>query len=261
MCELQAVGGTALSHDSTDRAPSDDEARSDSHAPRSRRTVALLAAVAVVALTLDILTKVAAVAKLTPGDPVKLLGGAVYLSLTRNTGAAFNLGAGYTAVLAVVAVVVIVVIIRFARRLGSTAWAVALGLVLGGAAGNLTDRLFRAPAPLRGGVVDYISLFGPYGHPWPIFNVADSCLVCGVILAVLLELTGRKLDGSRLGRGDETKRADAGADAADDTTDDTTDDAAPRAAEVATSADDTTDAADVTDTPRERAAGRRSGDT
>ncbi|WP_373324835.1 signal peptidase II [Actinocatenispora rupis] len=248
MCELQAVGGTALSHDSTDRAPSDDAARSD-HAPRSRRTVALLAGVAAVALALDILTKILAVAKLRPDEPVKLLGGAVYLSLTRNTGAAFNLGAGYTAVLAVVAVVVIVVIIRFARRLGSVPWAVALGLVLGGAAGNLTDRLFRAPAPFRGGVIDFISLFGPDGRPWPIFNVADSCLVCGVILAVLLELTGRKLDGSRANRsaGDETKRADGAG------TPDT--DAEP-------SGTGEVEPADTADEPAaERTAGRRSGDS
>jgi signal peptidase II len=155
--------------------------------------------IAVAALTADIVTKVIVVATLTPGDPVRLLGGALYLSILRNTGAAWHLGAGYTAVLAVVAVVVILVIIRFARRLGSRAWAVALGLVLGGAAGNLVDRLFRAPAPLRGGVVDFISLFGPDGHPWPIFNVADSCLTIGVLLAVVLEISGRKLDGSRAG--------------------------------------------------------------
>lgn len=178
--------------------PESDGSRSESAAAR-RRTILLLAVVAVAALTADIVTKVIAAAHLTPGDPVRLLGGAVYLSILRNTGAAWNLGAGYTAVLAVVAVVVILVIIRFARRLGSRAWAVALGLVLGGAAGNLVDRLFRAPGPLRGGVVDFISLFGPYGHPWPVFNVADSCLTVGVLLAVVLELSGRKLDGNRAG--------------------------------------------------------------
>ncbi len=164
---------------------------------------------ALIILAADVLTKALAVAKLSDQEPVRLLGGAVYLTLTRNTGAAFNLGAGYTAVLAIVAAVVIVVIIRFASRLGSRPWALALGLVLGGAAGNLTDRLFRAPGPFRGGVIDFISLFGPYGHPWPIFNVADSSLVVGVILAVTLELTGRRLDGGRTRRGVE---ADADAD-------------------------------------------------
>ncbi len=168
---------------------------------------------ALIVLAADVLTKALAVAQLSDQEPVRLLGGAVYLSLTRNTGAAFNLGAGYTAVLAVVAAVVIVVIIRFASRLGSRPWALALGLVLGGAAGNLTDRLFRAPGPFRGGVIDFISLFGPYGHPWPIFNVADSSLVVGVILAVALELSGRRLDGARARRGAEM---DAGTPAAAD---------------------------------------------
>jgi signal peptidase II len=170
----------------------------------------LLAGIAVAALVVDIITKVVVVAHLRPGDPVRLLGGAVYLSLTRNQGAAFNIGGtGYTAILAAVAVVVIIVIVRFARRLRSWQWAVALGLVVGGAGGNLTDRLFRAPGPLRGGVVDFISVFSPDGHPWPIFNVADSCLVVGVIIAVLLELTGRRMDGTRAGRGaDDAKAAD-----------------------------------------------------
>ena len=62
-------------------------------------------------------------------------------------------------------------------------WAVALGLVLGGALGNLTDRIFRAPGVGRGQVVDWISLFGPDGVHWPIFNLADSAIVCGAVLA------------------------------------------------------------------------------
>lgn len=195
---MQAVGGTALSPDIIDRPSSKSGGRLPADpAVRRRRVIALLAAIALLALATDIITKVVAVANLSGRPPVRLLGGALYFSLIRNTGAAWHLGAGYTAVLAVVAIVVIVVIVRFARRIGSVPWAVALGLVLGGASGNLTDRLFRAPSPLHGGVVDFISLFDPYGQRWPIFNIADSCLVCGVILAVLLELTGRRLDGRR----------------------------------------------------------------
>jgi signal peptidase II len=76
-------------------------------------------------------------------------------------------------------------------------WALALGLVLGGALGNLGDRLFRAPGPFLGHVVDMISMFAPYGQRFAVFNVADSCLTVGVCLAVLLELTGRQRDGSR----------------------------------------------------------------
>jgi signal peptidase II len=91
--------------------------------------------------------------------------------------------------------------VRTAAKLRSTAWAISLGLVLGGAAGNLVDRLFRSPAPLRGWVVDWISLRSPDGRMlFPIFNLADSGIVCGGILAVLLALLGVEMDGTRGGR-------------------------------------------------------------
>ena len=79
-----------------------------------------------------------------------------------------------------------------ARKLRSVPWAIALGLVLGGALGNFTDRLFRAPGPFLGHVVDFVSVFDPAGQVFPVFNVADSALCVGVVLAVLLELTGRR---------------------------------------------------------------------
>ena len=91
---------------------------------------------------------------------MRLLGGAIYLVQTRNSGAAFSVGTGATVVLTVVALAVVVVILRAARRMRSVGWAVALGLVLGGALGNLIDRLFRSPGVGRGHVVDWISLFG-----------------------------------------------------------------------------------------------------
>jgi signal peptidase II len=81
----------------------------------------------------------------------------------------------------------------------SAGWAVALGLVLGGALGNLGDRLFRSPGPGRGWVVDWISLFGPDGVHWPIFNLADSAIVCGALTAAVLAVRGIDLDG-RSGR-------------------------------------------------------------
>jgi signal peptidase II len=77
---------------------------------------------------------------------------------------------------------------------------VALGLVLGGALGNLVDRIFRAPGPLQGHVVDVVSLFAPDGSVWPVFNLADSAIVTGGVLLVLLALTGRELDGTRVVR-------------------------------------------------------------
>jgi signal peptidase II len=157
----------------------------------------LLALIGVLVLAADIVTKVVAVAQLEDKEPVAILGGLVYLQIVRNSGAAFSLATGYTWVLTLVAAGVVVVIIRVARRLRSTGWAVALGLVLGGALGNLTDRLFRAPGPLRGHVVDMVSVFGPDGRWFPVFNLADSAIVCGGALLVLLALLGRELDGTR----------------------------------------------------------------
>jgi signal peptidase II len=160
-------------------------------------TVRLLSLIAVGVLALDIVTKVVAVAQLEDRAPVRILGGLVYLQLLRNPGAAFSLATGYTWVLTIVAIAVVVVIVRVARRLRSTGWAVALGLVLGGALGNLTDRLFRSPGPLRGHVVDIVSLLAPDGRVWPVFNIADSSIVTGGVLLVLLALLGRELDGTR----------------------------------------------------------------
>lgn len=129
---------------------------------------------------------------LSDRGPVRLLGGLVNLVQARNTGAAFSIAQGQTVVLSLVALGVVAAIARTARRLGSSAWAVCLGLILGGAVGNLIDRIFRAPGPLRGAVVDWIDL-----RVWPVFNLADSALVIGVCLAVVLELLGRRMDGAR----------------------------------------------------------------
>jgi signal peptidase II len=184
-----------------------DASASSPSRPRSR--VLLLGGIAALVLIADVLTKVLAVARLEGQPPVELLGGAVYLVLVRNPGAAFSLATGYTWVLSLVAVAVVVVIIRIARRLRSTGWAIALGLVLGGALGNLGDRIFRAPGPLQGHVVDVVSLFAPDGSVWPVFNLADSCIVSGGVLLVLLALTGRELDGTRAVRPPKTTPAAA----------------------------------------------------
>ena len=166
------------------------------------RRVGVLATVAVAVLALDLLSKVAVAAWLgvehgLEHQPVRLLWGAVYLLETRNAGAAFSVGTGATVILTVIAVVIVVVIIRSARRMRSVGWAVALGLVLGGALGNLVDRIFRAPGIGRGHVVDWISLFSNDGHVWPIFNIADSAIVCGAVLSAVLAMRGVDLDGTR----------------------------------------------------------------
>jgi signal peptidase II len=170
-------------------------------APRPRRTL-LLTLTAVAALLADVVSKVVVVDALQNNPPVKLLGGLIYLVHTRNTGAAFSMASGFTVVLTLIAIGVVIFIVRVSRRLYSTGWAISLGLVLGGAAGNLVDRLFREPGPLRGGVVDFISLLDPFNPPWPVFNVADSALVVGVCLAVLLELRGHRIDGRRVKNSD-----------------------------------------------------------
>jgi signal peptidase II len=159
--------------------------------------LALLTGVAATALVVDQVTKHYATELLERGESVRLLGGLIYLSLVRNSGAAFSLGSGYTWVFPLITIAVIGWIGWMARTLRSVPWAVSLGLVLGGALGNLGDRLFRAPGPFLGHVVDMISLFAPYGDKFAVFNIADSCLSVGVCLAVLLELTNRQRDGSR----------------------------------------------------------------
>jgi signal peptidase II len=153
----------------------------------------VLVGVAVFVLAVDIISKALVVAHLTPDQPVHVLGDVLMLWLTRNPGAAFSVGTGETAVFTVIAFGVVVYIARTARRLYSLGWAVALGLLLGGAAGNLGDRIFRAPGLFRGEVVDWIAVTRYY----PIFNLADSAIVCGGILTVLLAMRGYHLDGSR----------------------------------------------------------------
>ncbi|HZC73785.1 MAG TPA: signal peptidase II [Jatrophihabitans sp.] len=172
-------------------------ARAQPGETRSRR-LGLFVSVAALALALDVSSKLIVVAKLPESHaPVRILGGAIYLQQTRNSGAAFSLGTGFTVVLTLVAVAVVGVIARTAGRMRSRGWAIALGLILGGALGNLADRIFRAPGVGSGHVVDWISAFGPDAKYWPIFNLADSAIVCGAILAALLALLGIDLDGQR----------------------------------------------------------------
>jgi signal peptidase II len=184
--------------DPADRADHADQGSGPvSAAPGKRRRVVLFALVALVALGLDVISKVIVAAKLGDHPPVRLLGGAIYLVETRNSGAAFSVGTGATVVLTLVALGVVTIILRTARRMYSIGWAVALGLILGGALGNIIDRLFREPGVGRGYVVDWISLFSSDGAHFAIFNLADSAITCGAILATLVALLGIELDGTR----------------------------------------------------------------
>jgi signal peptidase II len=155
--------------------------------------VGLLLAVAAGVYLADVISKIIVVAALS-GHQVRLLGGLLMLDLLRNSGAAFSIGTSLTVVFTLIALGVIFFILRTSRRLRSVPWAITLGLLLGGATGNLTDRLLRSPGAFRGDVVDWIQL--PH---WPVFNLADSAIVCGGVLAVLLAARGYRLDGTRDG--------------------------------------------------------------
>ncbi|MGE0217384.1 MAG: signal peptidase II [Mycolicibacterium sp.] len=154
-----------------------------------RRRLRLLLTVAGVVLVLDIVTKVLAVRLLTPNEPVSIIGDVVTWRLVRNSGAAFSMATSYTWVLTLVATGVVVGIIWMGRRLVSPWWALGLGMILGGALGNLVDRFFRSPGPLQGHVVDFLSIGW-----WPVFNVADPAVVGGAILLVGLSLFGFDFD-------------------------------------------------------------------
>lgn len=159
--------------------------------PRGKRRIAILFAVAALAYALDLISKMIVVAKLEHHEPIEIVGEWLRFVAIRNAGAAFGIGEAFTVIFTVIAASVIVVIIRLARKLYSLPWAVALGLLLGGALGNLTDRIFRAPGVFEGAVVDFIA---PKG--FAVFNLADSAIVCGGILIVLLSFRGLDPDGT-----------------------------------------------------------------
>ena len=170
---------------------------------RSVGRVPLLLAVAAGVLALDVVTKLLAVEQLTDREPISLLGGLLTLRLVRNPGAAFGMAQGLTIVFTCVALGVVVVILRVARRLQSGWWAVALGLVLGGALGNLLDRLLRSPGPGRGHVVDFLEL-----PRWPVFNLADSAIVVAAVLMVGLTARGVPHGAERVETGQEAHGSD-----------------------------------------------------
>ena len=192
---MQTTPGTPLNAATAPETPSAETAVGGGrHAVVSGRPrrIALLIAVAAFVIAADVISKSIVVAKMPGHLPIRLLGGLLTITLTRNGGAAFSIGTSMTVVFTAIAVGVIVYILRAARNLRSIGWAIALGLLLGGATGNLLDRIFRAPAPFQGHVVDWIEL--PH---WPVFNLADSSIVCAGVRVVLLALRGIRLDGTK----------------------------------------------------------------
>jgi signal peptidase II len=147
--------------------------------------------VAVLAYLLDLISKMIVVAKLEHEEPIEIFGDWLKFDAIRNAGAAFGIGEAFTVIFTIIAAGVIVVIARLARKLYSLPWAIALGLLLGGALGNLTDRIFRAPGVFEGAVVDFIA-----PKHFAVFNLADSAIVCGGILIVILSFRGLDPDGT-----------------------------------------------------------------
>jgi len=130
-------------------------------------------------VVLDQLSKLWAVRDLADG-PITVIGDDIGFALTRNTGSAFSLFQAFTPFLAVIAIVVAVVLVRTVRRTRDLLMVVGLSLVLGGALGNLIDRLFRTPGFLKGAVVDFVHV-----SSFPTFNVADSAITVGAVLIVI----------------------------------------------------------------------------
>ncbi|MFE8943414.1 signal peptidase II [Streptomyces sp. NPDC007856] len=188
--ERTAAAGSGASTPAAASGAGGQEAPAEARSGRGRR-IALLFAVAAFAYALDLISKLLVVAKLEGHEPIRLVGDWLELNATRNPGAAFGFGAAFTIIFTLIAAAVIVVIMRLARKLYSYPWAIALGLLLGGALGNLTDRIFRSPGVFEGKVVDFIA---PKG--FAVFNLADSAIVCGGILIVLLSFRGLDPDGT-----------------------------------------------------------------
>jgi signal peptidase II len=155
-------------------------------ASQTRAALTLFVA-ASVAYGLDRITKIWAEASL-PGSPIDVIPRVVTLRFTTNSGGAFSIGQSapwfFVGVTAVVAVIILATSFRHTSRLAGA----SLGLVLGGALGNLTDRVIRAPG-MRGRVVDFIDF-----HVWPVFNLADTAIVVGAILLAWSGLRERQAE-------------------------------------------------------------------
>src|SRR4051794_25047186 len=152
MCDMQTTRGASLTDAQSHEESGPVSAHGRPEGVPAPRRVGVLVTVAVLVFTLDVVSKVIVVAQLSDRPPVRLLGGLLTLHLTRNSGAAFSIGTGMTIVFTLIAAGVVVAILRTARHLRSLPWAVSLGLLLGGATGNLLDRVLRSPAPFRGHV-------------------------------------------------------------------------------------------------------------
>lgn len=158
-----------------------------------KAVIGLFAAAAVFAYALDQLSKFWVSTTMEEGERIAVLPPVLHWYYIRNSGAAFSIGENFTWVFTIIMACVSIAVLVFIRRVGSLWWGLALGFLLGGALGNLTDRLFRPPSFGMGHVVDFIQL-----PNFAIFNIADSAVVCAVSIIVILTLRGIGADGRRL---------------------------------------------------------------
>ncbi len=190
---MQAARGASLTP--SDPGPADRTSPPSFASRRAARVVFVLVAVA--AYALDVASKTWALARLADQD-IEVLGQWFVLHLTRNPGAAFSTGTGFTQFFTIVAIVAVCVVVWLSRRLADRVWAIAFGLLLAGIAGNLTDRMVRDPGPFRGHVVDFFAV--PH---WPVFNVADICINLAAGLILIQAFRNVRLDGTRAGHSEE----------------------------------------------------------
>ncbi|ASK67218.1 signal peptidase II [Brachybacterium avium] len=154
------------------------------------RVLGIIAVIAVVLAVIDQISKNWAEANLEELVPQPFIGEILQLTLLYNTGAAWGMGSEITPVVTGLQLAIVVGVIVFAlKAVRSWGYAVALGLILGGALGNIHDRMLRDPSPFHGAVVDFLEL-----PNWPVFNVADMAVVGGAILIIALGLFGVAAD-------------------------------------------------------------------
>jgi signal peptidase II len=157
------------------------EGRAPLESSRANRARRLFISIATLVFAVDLITKNWAAIYLQFREPVRVIGEFLQLTYGTNPGAGFSLATNATPLLSSLKLCVAAFIIFYMRKVHNTGWAVGLALLLGGVLGNLWDRAVRPPGVWQGEVVDWIKL-----PNWPIFNVADSAIVCaGVLLTIL----------------------------------------------------------------------------
>ncbi|MDO5710358.1 MAG: signal peptidase II [Micrococcales bacterium] len=186
---MQAEAGASLIDTDPTQPPGSPVSGRDR--PRRPALTAVVLAIGALVWGLDQAAKAWALSTLTPGVSQPLFGHVLQLNLLFNPGAAFSLGTNITPVFAAIQAAVVIAVVLVSRRVGSLGWAVGLGLVLGGAAGNLTDRLTRPPGFAHGWVVDFLAL-----PNWPVFNLADSAICTAAVVLAITTFRGIGLDGS-----------------------------------------------------------------